>query len=120
VILTQTLQFIYDAAAAVRTVHRILKPGGVALVTVPGITRISRHDMNASGQYWAFTTRSARHLFEHIFTPAGVQVEAQGNVLAAVAFMHGVAAEELYDEELLHRDPDFEVLVTIRATKVTS
>ena len=37
IILTQTLQFIYDARAAIGTLHRILKPGGVLLATVCGI-----------------------------------------------------------------------------------
>ena len=46
IILTQTLQFIFDISAAVRTLHRILIPGGVLLVTVPGISRISRYDMD--------------------------------------------------------------------------
>jgi hypothetical protein len=38
VVLTQTLQLIYDVEAAVRTIHRILRPGGVLLATFPGIT----------------------------------------------------------------------------------
>ena len=44
VICTQTLLLIYDVHAAVRTLHRVLKPGGTALVTVPGISRICRPD----------------------------------------------------------------------------
>ena len=36
VILTQTLQYIFDIRGAIATVHRILRPGGVALATVPG------------------------------------------------------------------------------------
>src|SRR5690606_675442 len=38
IVFTQTLQFIFDASAALRTLHRILRPGGVLLCTVPGIT----------------------------------------------------------------------------------
>jgi hypothetical protein len=76
--------------------------------------------MDRWGQYWSFTSRSARRLFEETFTPAGVQVEAYGNVFAAVAFLHGAAAEELRAEELLYRDPDFEVLVAIRATRLAT
>jgi hypothetical protein len=110
---------IYDAAAAVRTIHRILKPGGVALVTVPAITRISRYDMDHFGQYWCFTTKSAQRMFDEVFTPAGVEVRAFGNVFSAVAFLHGVAAEELTSTERLQHDPDYEVLVTICARKIT-
>ncbi len=39
IVLTQTLQFIFDATAAIRHLHRILRPGGVLLTTVPSIIR---------------------------------------------------------------------------------
>ena len=92
-------------------------PGGVALVTVPGITKISRADMDAWGQYWSFPSLSARRLFEEAFGPDSVRVEVYGNVLATTAFLHGIAAEELTESELLHRDPDFETLIAIRACR---
>lgn len=117
IILTQTLQFIYDVPAAVRTVYHILKPGGVALVTVSGISKISRYDMDRWGHYWSFTTQSARRLFETFFPADHVQVEAHGNVLAAIAFLHGLASEELRRKELDYHDPDYQLLITIRAVK---
>jgi SAM-dependent methyltransferase len=116
-IVTQTLLLVYDVQSAVRTLARILSPGGVALVTVPGITKISREDMDAWGQYWSFTSASARRLFEDAFGPGSIRVEAFGNVLAATAFLHGIAAEELTEDELLHRDRDFETLIAIRARR---
>lgn len=116
-IITQTLQCIYDVAAAVRTIHRILRPGGTALVTVPGISKISRHDMDRWGYYWSFTTASARRLFEDAFSGGDVHVQAHGNVLAAAAFLYGIAAEELRPRELDHVDPDYELLITVRARK---
>jgi Methyltransferase domain len=116
-IVTQTLQFIYDIHGTVQTLHRMLAPGGIALVTVPGVSRISRYDMDRWGQYWCLTTSSARKLFEEAFAPANVDVHAYGNVLAATAFLHGVAAEELEPAELLNLDPDFETLIAIRARK---
>jgi len=116
-IVTQTIQFIYNIHRVVQTLHRMLAPGGIALVTVPGISRISRYDMDRWGQYWCFTTRSARQLFEEAFAPANVRVRAYGNVLAATAFLHGVAAEELDAAELLALDPDFETLIAVRARK---
>jgi len=116
-LVTQTLHFIYDVHAVVRTLHRILAPGGVALVTMPGITRISRYDMDRWGQYWCFTTRSAQQLFEEAFSPGGVRVTTYGNVLAATAFLHGIAAEELDTNELLKLDPNFQTLIAVRARK---
>jgi SAM-dependent methyltransferase len=117
VILTQTLQVIYDTTGAIRTVYRILKPGGIVLVTVAGISKISRYDMDRWGYYWSFTTKSIRRLFEAAFPEENIKVEAHGNVLAAISFLHGLAAEELRQKELEYSDPDYELLITLRAVK---
>jgi glycosyltransferase involved in cell wall biosynthesis len=116
-IVTQTLQLIYDVQAAIKTLHRILKPSGIVLATFPGISQISRYDMNRWGYYWGFTTLSAKRLFEEVFPVANVQVEANGNVLAAISFLQGLATQELRQEELDYCDPDYEVLITVRAVK---
>ena len=117
IILTQTLQFIYDVDAALKTLYRILKPGGILLATFGGVSQISRWDMDRWGHYWDFTTLSAQRLFEESFPGATVKVEAYGNVLAAIALLHGLASQELRQEELDHHDPDYEVLITVRAAK---
>jgi glycosyltransferase involved in cell wall biosynthesis/peptidoglycan/xylan/chitin deacetylase (PgdA/CDA1 family) len=116
IILTQTLQLIYDVRAAVETLHRILKPDGVLLATFPGITHIAKDEWAASW-YWHFTTLSARRLFEEVFAPSHVQVECYGNVLASTAFLSGLAVDELDKEELDHRDPNYELLIAVKAVK---
>jgi SAM-dependent methyltransferase len=116
IILTQTLHLIYDTRAALRTLHRILKPGGVLLATFPGISQLDHYEW-AGVWYWGFTTRSARRLFDEVFPADNVDVRAHGNVLAAISFLHGIAEEELSREELDHRDPDYELLITVRAVK---
>ena len=115
-ILTQTLHLIYDVRAALKTLYRVLKPGGVVLATFPGISQIS-HDEWGAYWCWGFTRLSARRLFEETFPAANVRVEAHGNVLVAMAFLHGLATEELRREELDHADADYEVLITVRAVK---
>lgn len=117
IILTQTLPFIYDVLSAITNVHTALKPGGVVLAAVPGISQISRYDMDRWGDYWRFTNASARRLFADVFGVENVTVEAQGNVLAACAFLHGLAAEELRANEIEFCDADYQILVTIRAIK---
>ncbi|TVL99223.1 MAG: methyltransferase [Candidatus Brocadia sp. WS118] len=117
IILTQTLQFIYDMRAAIRTLYRILKPGGVLLATFPGISQISRYDMEHWGDYWRFTSLSASMLFTEVFPGRCVAVQTYGNVLTAIAFMHGLVSKELNQRELDYNDPDYEVLVTVRAVK---
>lgn len=122
VILTQTLQLIYDLKGAVATVHRILKPGGVALVTLPGITPVNRQDTESWGNHWcwSFTALSARRLFEEQFAPERVRVETFGNVLASAAFLYGLGQTELTRRELDHRDPDYEMVIALRAQKEVS
>jgi SAM-dependent methyltransferase len=113
VLLTQTLQLVYDVPAALRTVYRILKPGGVVLATLPGITKLDRE----TAWYWSFTENSARRLFEDSFSSGNVQIGVHGNVLAATAFLQGLAAEEMDRHDLDVRDPEYPVTITARARK---
>jgi SAM-dependent methyltransferase len=122
VILTQTLQYIFDLRAAIKTLFHILKPGGAALVTVPGISKMSAHSYEDSSYswHWCFSIMSAKRLFEEIFPENNVWVEAYGNVLTAMTFLKGLASEELRREELDHYDPDYPVTIAVRAVKSES
>lgn len=117
IICTQTLQFIYDVPAATRTLHRILKPGGVLLATFSGISQISRYDMDRWGDYWRFTDASARQLFSEAFGLANVTITTHGNVLVACSYLHGLGAQDLEQSEVEYDDPDYQVLITVRAIK---
>jgi SAM-dependent methyltransferase len=117
VICTQTLLLVYDVRSAVQTLHRILAPGGTALVTVPGVSRICRDEADEWGDYWRFTTDSATRLFADEFGAANTQTTAYGNVLAATAMLHGLAAEEIKKDKLHDRDRDFEVLIGVSARR---
>lgn len=120
VVCTQTLHLIPDLAGSLHTLHRILKPGGVLLATVPGISQIYRDEEGRWGDYWRLTDRSAGWLTERSFGRGNVEVEVYGNVLAATAFLHGLAAEELERQELEARDPDYQVSIGIRAVRADS
>jgi hypothetical protein len=41
-------------------------------------------------------------------------------VLAATAFLHGLAVEDLRTRELKHIDPQYELVITVRAVKPLS
>lgn len=116
-ICTQTFDCIFDLQKAVFGAHRLLKPGGILLATMSGIGQISRYDMDRWGEYWRFTTASAARLFEPVFA-GGVEVGSFGNVAAAIAFLQGVAVEELPDPVLLdENDADYQLVVTVVARK---
>lgn len=116
-ICTQTLNFIYDLKAAIAGIHYLLKNGGVALITVAGICQVSRYDMVRWGDYWRFTDLSILKLFEEVFGSGNVEVDYYGNVLVAVSLLHGLAADELTAQELLFKDRDYPILLTVLAKK---
>lgn len=115
-VLTQTLHLIYDVRRALRTIFRLLKPTGVLLATFPGISQTSI-DQWAARWCWSLRVQSTARLFAEIFPPDHVQVRAYGNVLAAVAFLQGLAAAELTTDELEFHDPRYEVVIAARAVK---
>lgn len=116
-ICTQTFNFIYDFKSAIQGAFQLLRPGGVLLATLGGISQISRFDMDRWGDYWRFTTLSAEKVFSEVFGAEQVQVTSRGNVLAATAFLQGISAEELTHEELDHTDEDYQLLITVIAQK---
>jgi SAM-dependent methyltransferase len=115
-IVTQTLHLIPDTRAAIRHLHRVLAPGGTLLATLPAVSRISR-SVGVDGDYWRFTVASARWLLGDVFSDAEMIVGSRGNVLGAIAFLAGLAAEELDPADLDADDPLFPVVITVRATK---
>lgn len=118
IIMTQTLQMIYDMRSGIRHLHRILKPGGVLLLTTHGISKVCRREGHDDwGEYWHLTSQGAARLFAETFPAQNLKVTAYGNVLSAIASLHGLAAEELRAVELEHRDWRYEVLVAVRAEK---
>lgn len=112
-VLTQTLQLVYDLEAAVGHVHRILRPGGTLLATVPVVSRV----MTMPGRfddYWRFTQASCERLFGGF---GDVEVVSYGNVLASTAFLRGLAADELPRRDLDVVDPDYATLLGVAARK---
>jgi SAM-dependent methyltransferase len=113
----QVIHRSFDVTATVRALHRALAPGGVLLATAPGIARHPFRGPDAGAPYWSLTTLSARPAFAEVFGIDSVRVEAAGNVLAAAALLHGLAAEDLSSSRLELRHSDFEVIVTVRAVR---
>lgn len=114
-VFTQTLQLIYDLRAALTHVHRILCPGGVMLATMPAICRIEQAFYTTD--YWRFSVASCSRLFGEIFGAEQTTVSGYGNVLSAMAFLTGMASEELSRRELDVVDARFPIVITVRAIK---
>lgn len=118
VILTQTLQLLPEPAKGVAELHRILAPGGTALITVPVLARMGLA-FNGIGDedYWRFTPSGVQFLLEPHFSSGDLEVLGRGNVRTAVAFLAGLARQDLPRRAFEFDDPEFPMLVTARATK---
>ena len=117
IVLTQTLQYLFEPHAAVAALFRALKPGGILLLTVPASG--SQVDGSTWGAtwYWWFTSAAVRRLLEKSFQPNAVTVNTYGNIFVATAFHFGVVLEELRPRDLNQSDPEFPVIVAARAIK---
>lgn len=114
---TQTFHVLYDIPKALEGSYQVLKDGGVLLATVPGISQICRCDMDRWGDYWRFTNKSLELLFKETKF-SEVEIVPLGNVMAACAFLQGIALEELPKKELLDViDEDYQLILGIRAVK---
>jgi SAM-dependent methyltransferase len=116
IVLTQTLHLVYDLAAATEHLHAALRPGGVLLMTVPGISQVDRGEWG-DNWFWGLTSAAVNRLLGDRFGAESVHVESHGNVFAATAFLQGLAVEEVDLRKLDVRDPAYPVLVTARAQR---
>lgn len=116
IILTQTLHLVYDYKKVIETCYRILKPGGVLLLTVPGITPVNVDEWEF---LYSFTEKAIQLLLSEVFAEENVDVTSYGNVFIATAFLYGMAVSEVKKEQLDYRDSRFQVIVAAKAVKPT-
>jgi glycosyltransferase involved in cell wall biosynthesis len=116
IILTQTLQVIYDYKSAIKTCFRILKPNGTLLLTVPGISHID-HDEWKDYWLWSFTKKSIERLLSEVFETDNVKVHSYGNVLVASSFLYGMGVTELTNNQLEYYDPHYQLVISAKAKK---
>jgi SAM-dependent methyltransferase len=114
-IMTQTLQLVSDLDGALQNAWQSLASGGVLLVSVPGITRADPDHVAADR--WRLTSSGLDTLLARTCLGARREVVGYGNLISAVAFLMGLAAEELEESELSATDPHFTVSVCARVER---
>jgi glycosyltransferase involved in cell wall biosynthesis len=115
VICTQTLQYVRDLDRALANLWQCLAPGGVLLLSVPAI---QKRDPSAKLlDRWRVLPHGMATLVDRVCPGAEHEVTGAGNLLAAVAGLYGLAAEELTPDELDAGNDDFPLLTLLRVRK---
>jgi SAM-dependent methyltransferase len=116
IVLTQTLHLIYDFPRALCTLRRALAPGGALLLTVPGISNLDPWEWGATW-YYSFTQHSLDRMLREGFPGFEISTASYGNVLAAVAFLHGLSSHDLTPEELDDHQPEYSLVHAARVRR---
>jgi SAM-dependent methyltransferase len=111
-LLVQTLQYVPDPIGAIAHARRILRPGGVAIVTVPVMQRVD--DAYGPVDRWRFTPHGCATLFGQAGF-SSVETRGRGNVAVACGHLLGLAAEEFRSDRLGEDDADYPVVALVRA-----
>lgn len=116
VILTQVLQFIDNYQLAIAEIKRVLKPGGVLLVTLPTMSRVDCR-AGVEDDCWRWTKAGAKYIFSPVFDNRNLEIKAYGNVYTGLMFWIGGGIKEISNKKFKYNDPNFPVLITVKATK---
>lgn len=117
VIMTGVYLYTFDIHSAVRNTYMAVRPGGVLLAVLPGISQVYRSNRGNHGDYWHFTDASALRLFGENFGDNNINIQVFGNVLTASAYLHGLSSDEFTHAQLNALDTDYQVCIGVRAIK---
>ena len=115
-ILTQTLHLIEDTGVALKQAYASLRTDGVLLLTFPSVSRISP-TAGPTKDRWRVTPAGLDRIIQSSCPQAEREVLGRGNLLTGVAFLLGLAAEELKGDELAYDDPRFPLVACARVRK---
>lgn len=110
-ILTQTLMYIFDLKSAAHHIARLLKKGGVALITCSGISQNSKRCMDDYGCCFNFNADALRRLFEQEPDMEVVEVGSLGNVKTVSAHLNGLCCEDLEADDFVPNDKYYPLIV---------
>ena len=117
IIFTQVFNFIFDVSTAITNSIKMLKSGGVLLLTVAGNTPISKYDMQRWGHYWNFTYKAIERLCCRANTEC--IVVSYGNCKSACEFLQGMAVDDVEDiRELDYYDANYPIVIGACVKKI--
>ena len=115
-VVMQTLQYLARPEIAVAGCLRALRPGGTLLLAVPALAPHDQREAETS-DHWRFWPAGVASMLRRVAPDLDHQVTGYGNLVASLAFLHGLCAEELKPAELLSHDPRFPIVVCARTDR---
>lgn len=112
-IITQTFNVVDDYYAAIAESYRILKPGGVLLVTMPTISPCQNLKVNM----WRFSNEGMQFAISKYFGKKNVFSCGYGNLEAVKAFWVGLAKEDMTEKEIAKRTNGVPLIIGAVAIK---
>jgi hypothetical protein len=114
-VIAQTLVYARDPFATVANVWQSIAPGGTLLLTTPALARVDPAAMD--DDRWHLTVAGLREVVRRACPEGSATVSGFGNPVTAIAFLEGIAAEELTAAELAATHPSFPIVVAARVDK---
>ncbi len=87
ILCTQVFEHLHEPWTAVKEMRRVLRPGGLALVSTHGVFLYHPDPPGSDQDYWRWTHSGLRRLFESHGTWNSIGVEGCGEMLSCVGYV---------------------------------
>lgn len=116
IICTYVLHIVFELNKVILELHRILKPGGILLITVPHI-QVWNPKETTGKECWRFTPEGLRLTLAKVFKPENITIRSYGNSLTAAGDIRCLVSHEFTKAELGNHDQRYAVIVSAKAIK---
>lgn len=117
-ICTHTLTYIINLKNAVDNILRMMKHGGVILMTFAGMLhRASAQEIDAYKPYYGILPHAITEILDNSEQVKYWEIETYGNIRCAVATLYGIPSNNLSMDEIMEKDSDYPLIIGVRIIK---